>query len=296
MTVACTAACGAEPPSGNEQASGENDARKAIRQSAEEFARAFGQQDAKAVADLWTPEGIFVDAGGEEHAGRESIQQVYQEFFDGQADVAIQIDIESIRMVAPNVAVEHGRSSLVPPPPGTPSESEYLAVHVKQDDGGWLLDSVREWGGQAATTDGQISHLEHLAGEWVAEQGETKIRVSGNWNSSKSYLERTFTVTSEGQQSSSTETIGWDPLAGQVTSWTFADDGSRNVGRWTALEDGWIVENRGVTGDGVRTSSIDFWAPLLDRALGWRSTQRSANGLPLRAPGEVVLKQQPASR
>lgn len=268
----------------------------AVRKSANEFSEAFKKQDDKAIAKLWTPNAVYEDVTGTEHRGRDAIQQVYRAFFEANPGGELVIDIESIRQVTPNVVVEHGQTAIVPPPAGAPAKSEYTAVHVKQNDGKWLLDSVRDSLVDVPTTYGELQHLELLTGDYSADHNGAEIDLSSTWNPNKSYLERRFVVDRGGKKSTSTEIIGWDPVTKQVTSWTFSGDGARNVGTWTPLEDGWVVRNRGITTGGVPTSSVDYWAPLFDGALGWRSTQRTANGQPVRSPGEVVLKQESAAQ
>ncbi len=271
-----------------------NSHESAIRQSANEFADAFKRHDDEAIAKLWTPYAVYEDVVGTEHRGRDAIQRVYRTFFEANPDTELSIDIDSIRKVTPNVVVEYGRTALVPPPSGAPAKSQYTAIHVKQNDGKWLLDSVRDSRVDVPTTYGELQHLELLAGDYSTDHNGTKIDLSSTWNPNKSYLERRFVVNRDGEESTSTEIIGWDPLTQEVTSWTFSGDGARNVGVWTPLEDGWVVRNSGITTSGVPTSSVDYWAPLLDGALGWRSTRRTANGQPVRSPGEVVLKKKSA--
>lgn len=263
---------------------------KAIRQSASDFSTAFKQQDAQAIAELWTPDGVYVDEEGVQHVGREAIQQLYQAFFAANDPLEMQIHIDSMRQVTDDVIVEQGTAKLVPAPLGAPAAGKYVAIHVKQDDGKWLMDSVRDSSVDIPTTYDRLVHLEMLVGDWAADHNDAQISLSSDWNPTKTFLERRFVVTHDGQQSTSTEIIGWDPSTGQVTSWTFSDDGSHNVGHWTALEDGWVVRNRGITAAGVPTTSTDFWAPLLDDALGWRSTQRTAGGATVADPQAVVLK------
>lgn len=285
MLVMLIANCGygrAEEPADSAEA--------AIRQSANTFTEAFKHQDAEAIANLWRPHGIYVDETGEEHQGREEIQKVYQAFFTEHDRPEIELKIDSIRFVTPDVALEQGTAAIVPPPLGGPATSRYSAVHVKQEDGRWLLDSVRDSRVELPSSYNHLAHLEMLVGNWKTEHNGAEIALTGNWNPKKTYLKRHFTVNSQGTQTTSTELIGWDPSTQQVLSWTFSDDGSRNVGHWKALEDGWVVHNQGVTADGVPTTSVDFWAPLLDGALGWRSTHRTAGGEEVEAPNAVVLK------
>lgn len=206
-------------------------------------------------------------------------------------DAEIKVSIDSVRKVTDTVDVEDGSAVIVPPPIGAPGSSKYVAVHVKQSDGHWLPDSVRDTQIEIPSTYYNLQHLELLVGDWSAEHAGVQAEMSCSGNLQKSFLERHFVVTRDGKLvSSSTELIGWDPLTKQVTLWSFASDGGRSVGKWTALVDGLVVQSRGITADGIPTISVDTWAPLLDGALGWRSTNRSAGGEPLKNSRHVVLK------
>lgn len=263
----------------------------AIRQSVVDFESAFKRHDAQAVANLWTENGEYIDEVGQRYEGRAAIEQEYEQFFRDHPAAELQISVGSIRLLGPSTAIEDGSASLVPRPAGAPGGSNYVAVHVKQEDGRWLLASVRDSLVEVPSNYGSLQHLELLVGEWTAEHAGTRADVSCQWNPRKSFLERRFVVTRDGKVvSASTEMIGWDPIAKQVTSWTFSSDGGRAQGTWTELEDGWAILNEGVTADGTPTESVDVWAALLDGALGWRSTRRSIGGTALKDARHVVLK------
>ena len=263
----------------------------AIRRGAAAFAAAFKREDADAIAQMWTTDCEYVDEAGRRYEGRSAIQQEYEKFFKDHDSEEMRITIESIRFIAPNVAVEDGTAELVPAPAGVASPSRYVAVDVKQPDGRWRLASVHDSAADATAPVAPTELLESLVGDWSAENAGTKADVSCHWNAPQSFLERRFMVTRDGKTvSSATEIIGWDPATRQVRSWTFASDGGRAEGAWTPLADGWMVRNAGVTAAGVPTASVDVWAPLLDGALGWRSTRRAVDGNRLASPDYVVLK------
>ncbi len=271
-------------------ASAVNPDEAAIRKSAADFVAAFKRHDAKAIAQMWTADGDYVDEAGQRFAGRDAIENEYTQFFREHPDAELRVTVGSVRLINPTTTIEDGTASLVPPPAGPPTRSKYIAIHAKQADGGWLLASVRDSRVEVPTTYGRLETLELFVGDWGAEHAGTEVDVSCRWNADKSFLERRFTVTRGGETiSTSTEIIGWDPAAQQITSWTFSSGGGRAIGRWTPLADGWVVENQGLTADGTATQSVAAWAPLLDGALGWRSTQRSAGGAPLKDTNHVVL-------
>ena len=87
--------------------------QQAIRKHAEAFVAAFNKGDANAVAALWTPEGEMSVDGEPVGVGRKDIAAKYAEYFSDNPGATIQVDIESIRLLGPNMAVERGRSEVI---------------------------------------------------------------------------------------------------------------------------------------------------------------------------------------
>jgi uncharacterized protein (TIGR02246 family) len=118
----------------------------AIRATAKAFVKAFNARDAKAIGALWLENADYRDDTGNSYVGRGAIQQKYAEFFDDQSqrEMKLEISVESVRLIAPTLAVEDGVATISPPVEGRPVSGRYSAVQVRQD-GKWLLASVREW-------------------------------------------------------------------------------------------------------------------------------------------------------
>ena len=115
----------------------------AIRKCDEAYVEAYNNYDAKALAAMWSPEAVYVDPEtGEEAVGREEIEKEFAETFEGVKDAKLEIDVEAIKFLSPNVAVESGTARILRPKE-EPDESTYSAPFVKRD-GNWLLDRVTE--------------------------------------------------------------------------------------------------------------------------------------------------------
>ena len=78
--------------------------QQAIRANAEAFVAAFNKGDATAVADLWTPEGEMSVDGEPVGVGREVIAEKYAQYFKQNPEAQIQVEINTIRLVGPNMA------------------------------------------------------------------------------------------------------------------------------------------------------------------------------------------------
>src|SRR3984957_17808971 len=110
---------------------------------AEAFVEAFHKGDAKAVAAFWTTDGDYTDLTGKRLTGREEIEKSFTAFFTENKGAKVRIEIESLRFITPEVAIEDGMTAVLSPDGGPPSRAKYTIVNVKKD-GQWQIGSVRE--------------------------------------------------------------------------------------------------------------------------------------------------------
>src|SRR5262249_44928996 len=62
------------------KAQGEGD-DASLRAGAREYEKAYAKGDAKALADMWTPDGTYTDSDGEKFVGRQAIQDLFTKDF-----------------------------------------------------------------------------------------------------------------------------------------------------------------------------------------------------------------------
>ena len=266
---------------------------QAIRESGQAFTKAFAKADAKAIAALWTADGEYVDHTGTVFAGRDAIEKEYESFFKGHPGYQMNLVIDSLKLLSDSAALEDGRALLDPAPPGAPAISKYTAVHVKVD-GKWLMSNVRDTHVETPSTYRQLQELEWMIGSWAAEEHGSATEVTCRWIANKSFIERTFRVTTAGQvKASGVQIIGWNPQTRAPQSWLFSSDGGHAVGQWSSQENSFVIETRGMTADGIPTSAVTLLTPLDDKAFSWKSIARSAAGNPLPDTDEIILKRKP---
>lgn len=277
---------------GDDQLAGKTKASiPGISESSKTFTAAFNRGDAKAVAAHWTEDGDYVDENGQEFHGRAAIAEEYKEFFTAYPGVKIQLDVESLRKIDENNAIEDGFATLDPLPQGIPARSRYTAMHTRKD-GQWLMTAVRDSVVQLPANPGRLEDLDFLVGTWSVEQDGTQLETAGRWINNKHLLERGYTarkgdkILAHGRQM-----IGWDPLAGRIVSWTFTSDGGFAAGAWAPHEGGWIVATVGVMQDGTLTSSTDVWSQPDKDSVSWKSVNRTKGDTALPDMQEVVMKQ-----
>ena len=85
-----------------------------IRKTAQTFVAAFDAADAKAVAAHFLPEGEFIDEDGNLYRGSQTIEEAFAAYFSEKRRVRLKIDVEAVRLVGSDLAVEEGTSTIVP--------------------------------------------------------------------------------------------------------------------------------------------------------------------------------------
>ena len=269
----------------------------AIRKTVESYVEAFNRQDAKGLAAHWSEEGVYSSRlSGEQITGRAALETEFAAQFQGNGDVRLEVRVDSIEFVSPNVALEHGTAT-VTRPDETPDKSSYTAVHVKRD-GKWLLDRVREEDELDAEEEEakpishyeQLKDLEWMIGKWVDDAGGDIITTECEWTRNKNHITRSFTVTIDGRVDlAGMQIIGWDPALKQIRSWIFDSDGGFVEGVWSSDGDRWLVQSTATLPDGTRGSYTSVLRPLDENSFGWQKTNRVTDGKLLPSIDEVVI-------
>ena len=145
----------------------------AIKKTIESYTTAFNARDAKALAEHWGPEAVYVNPlTGVQVEGRDAIIKEFESIFTDLKNTKLAVDVESIRFVSPSVAVENGVAKLLSAD-GQPEESSYTAIHVKRD-GKWLLDRVTEEDVPVVLSHyEQLKELEWMIGSWIERRSSS---------------------------------------------------------------------------------------------------------------------------
>lgn len=259
----------------------------AIRQTAQQFVNFYDKGDAKAVAALWTPDGEYA-IGHQSLKGRTAIAGIYEAFFRAHPGSKMKVNVESVRLIAPTVAIEQGVASTNDGRART--ESAYTAVHVKQD-GKWLMASVRESESTSETGAAELVDIGWLIGSWAGEGDAAKVQIEYSWMANKHFIKGEFTSTAkDGTVPGGTQIIGQDPLSGRLVSWFFNNDGSQGLGEWVHQGSSWLIKTKGVSAKGPRTSAINVLYRADRDVLSWKSVDRSLDHVPLPNMKEVVME------
>jgi uncharacterized protein (TIGR02246 family) len=262
----------------------------AVRKADEAYVKAFNNHDAKALADAWSPEAVYlIRATGAQVVGRAAIAEQFVALFKDQPEVKLELNVQSIQFVSPNVAFEQGTAKTLAPKSG-PEETEYSAVFVRRD-GQWLLDRVTDKAKEAAPSRyEQLKPLEWMIGRWVDKDDKIDIETECRWTKNQSFITRSFTVAAEGRiNMSGMQIIGWDPVAKAIRSWTFDSDGGFAEATWTLKKDRWFIQNKGFLADGRKASMVNVIKQVDQNSFTWQTIERMAGGELLPNVNEVLI-------
>ena len=247
---------------------------KAIRKQSVAFVRAFEQGDTKTLANLWTEEGEYRDDNGTTLHGRSAIAEADTKLFTANAKRKLEVNVESIRFVSRDSAIEEGIAKVIKGDNEKPTFSRYSILYARED-GRWLMAVVREWPDEGAT----LKQLDWLIGSWVAKGGDGEVRTSYEWDEGKQFLRARFTIKDKGRTISGTQRIGKDPRTGQLRSWLFGQDGGFGEATWSWDGRHWVIEATGVMEDGTEMTATNILTPRGRDAFTWQSTNRTVDGV-----------------
>jgi uncharacterized protein (TIGR02246 family) len=257
LTAALLSPCAAQAPVAEAQPSTAalSPLESALVKESESTIQAFNAADATALAGMFLETGEFVDESGTVHAGREAVKQLFTNFFAGYPKATLEMAVASARPLGEALAVEDGQRLITTADGGT-AQMRYVAVRSKQGDR-WPIASYREFSDDPLPTPREVlQSAAWLVGDWIDEGPEGRTAITFRWSEDGNFLLGDYTMSAAGAgESKSTQRIGWDPVNGQLRSWTFDSDGGFTEGRWDATDEGWVVKSEATTPDGITGSA-----------------------------------------
>jgi uncharacterized protein (TIGR02246 family) len=281
MLLAALGVCTARSQQPAQSASDE----QIIRQSVDEYATAFNNGDVETVLGYWDADADYVDEDGETHRGKDAIGALFRNAAQNLQGQKLALKIDSLRLVKPEVAIEDGTASLTNTD-GETRSSRYTAVWVKNGDK-WLIESARELPDdeEAAATEGGANYLqplEWLVGDWVSEDSGPTVNLTAKWALDKNFIVQEYSVAGgDSADLRVVQWIGFDPVTGQIKSWTFDSRGGYGEGLWSREGNAWHGETTGVLPDGRSGTARNSVRFVDDTHLQWSSTGRNVEGQPM---------------
>jgi uncharacterized protein (TIGR02246 family) len=141
-----------KPKSPPPVAKGSSPETETIAQLDKDYEAAYNRGDANAVASFYTNDAEYVDESGNVVNGRDGIDKLLGEEFSANPGAKLQIDIEGVRVLSPDVLVEKG-VAIVSATDGSKGASRYVAIYVKRPaTGNWKISQLTQ---MAASSSGK---------------------------------------------------------------------------------------------------------------------------------------------
>jgi uncharacterized protein (TIGR02246 family) len=253
---------------------------KAIQQAVTAYTDAVNKGNLPAIAAFWASDAEYIDEKGKENKGREAITALFKEYLAELKGSRIEFKVTSIRPLTADVAMQDGKS-IVTRSDGSVDEGHFTAVWFKKD-GKWLLRSARDLpheGAEEVGSAGALKELQWMVGDWEAEKGS--VRVSVRWALKRAFLSTEYTVKDSEGDMQVTQLIGFDPLTGQIKSWTFDSRGGYGEGLWERQGNSWVVETAGVLPSGQSGTAVNVIRFVDDQHIVFHARDREIGGQPI---------------
>jgi uncharacterized protein (TIGR02246 family) len=228
----------------------------ALKAEARGTVKAFNAADAAGLAASFLDAGELVDEDGNVYAGRPQITALFKKFFERFPQAVLELEVTGSRPIGEGLAIEEGVRRITADAGAAAAQMRYVAVRLKQGDR-WPIVSYREFADDPPPTPREmLAAVDWLVGDWVDESEDGRTAISYRWSEDGNFLIGEYNLTIGGRSvGKSTQRIGWDPVEGELRSWTFDSDGGFAEGEWAVTADGWIVKSEATMPDGTTGSA-----------------------------------------
>ncbi len=254
-------------------------------------------QDAQKMAALWTSDGLYVDTDGTETRGRQALAEKFAAAQAGLPKASIVLHPSTVKFPGLEAAWVEGTATRQTST-GTEPSARFSMLLQKQS-GTWLISSATETLIASKSTTDQLDKLSWLLGEWTAQQGAAKVKLTADWTGNKSFILCKYLVNKAGEpDKTDTQIIGWDPSKEQIVSWHFDDNGGFGYGSWSKRGKQWVISTEGVEQSGSRTAALNILSIEDQNKFSWQSVNRVIDGttVPDTDPLTVQRTQKVSSR
>jgi uncharacterized protein (TIGR02246 family) len=262
------------------------DDEKVLRAQNDDYIKMYAAGDATGLARLWTENGTYTDPEGHELKGRTAIEQYFVSGFKHGCAGPLELNTESIRFPAGNVAIEEGTCRATRGR-AAGSLTRYTVIHVKEN-GQWLVAAVTESNSSDAKAD-SLKDLGWLVGNWTAKGPKGTMHFRANWAGDNKFIHCVFKPENAGPNVGEVEVLGWNPILQRIVAWHFDSKGGFGYGKFLKDGDAWVESAAGVEADGTAGSSVNTLRKLNDNSFSWRSTGRRLGGHPMADTDEITV-------
>ena len=245
----------------------------AIRKVSSEFTEALGKGDAKAVAGYWTEQGEYIADAGTTIRGRAAIEKAYAKTFEKAPHLKVDVQIDSIRFISQDNAIEEGHARVQKGEAALPAASRYSVLYAREN-GQWRIALLREWPAEGAS----LRDLDWLIGTWTGKTENGEVQTTYEWDRNKKFINARFTIKGPEHTASGMQIIARDPSTGNLRSWLFESEGGFGGATWTLNGKRWLIDAAGVEADGAEMTATNILTPLNKDSFTWQSVDRTVDG------------------
>ena len=232
---------------------------------------------------FWADGSEFVSEEGAVVRGKEAVANQFRTGLAANQGRTIQVKVDSIRLLKPDVAVLDGVADMTNPD-GTNDKGPFTSTWAKFGDR-WLVLSVRDLptdeGDAPNPSAAELRSLDWLVGDWIHQDNDTVVTLSCKKTQKQTFLRIDQVVKVKGVETLSlAQVIGWDPLEQKFRSWVFDSAGGFGNGVWERRGNAWVVGAEGVRTDGRRASGANQWRFIDDNTFEWTANDRQIGGEP----------------
>lgn len=267
-----------------------------LEKTAADFIVAYNNKDAAALAALFTEQGEVADLEAKDvTTGHKEIQARYEEIFAEENVPALAIEVDSVRLVGTNLAMEDGTLHFTGEGEDAPAKSAtYSAVLQKNAQGAWQIASTR----QLQDVTSPAGHLADLAaslkGDWTGQKDGTRLDLAFGWDESGQAVTGLLLVSkADAKPLKTTIRFAWDAARKTISCWTFDDAGGFAKADWTPIEGGWQIRTEGTTADGETMSANQTLVFEGKDAYNWTGKDRLIDGASQPDTNVRIVRQSP---
>jgi uncharacterized protein (TIGR02246 family) len=254
-----------------------------LEKAAMNFVAAYGSKDAAAISLLFTENAEMSNLDfSTQISGRDAIKARYELIFAADDVPDLAVEVASVRLIAPGVAIEDGTVHFTPSGGENepPRSSTYTAVLVKAEDGSWQIASTRTLK-DVTDAAGQLADLAKLLnGDWTTVTADgVRLDLAIGWDPSGKFLSADMlTTAADSEPQEGKIRIGWNAARQSVVSWMFDAEGGVTQGIWTPTDLGWMIRSEGTTAEGETVSANQEVSSEGADALIWKISNRIVDG------------------
>lgn len=224
-----------------------------LEKAAADFIVAYNDKNAAGLAAMFMEKGEITDLNAQDVVtGRKDIQAKYEAIFENKDAASIAVEVDSVRLVTENLAIEDGTLHFTSPGSDFPTRSStYTAVLQKNQEGVWQIASTRNLQ-DVTTAAGHLADLaKSLKGDWTCQSDGVRYDIAFGWDDSGNFLTGEMLATRpDSDPLTTTIRFGWDAGREVLTSWKFDSRGGFAKADWAPTETGWQIRTEGTTADG----------------------------------------------